>query len=244
MKKILVLLGVVLLAGSLLPALVQAKGKEVLILVTSADRTPGGKQTGVWLEEFAVPYLKLTQAGYQVTVASTKGGAAPIDPRSEGDQAKAHQWGQALSALKNTQALAQVDPARFAAVFLPGGHGTMFDLPKDQNLKRLLNRFAKEDKVIAAVCHGPSGLVGARKADGSPLVAGKTLTAFTDEEEAAAELGKEVPFLLESKLREEGAKFVAGKKWASHVEVDGKLVTGQNPASSAAVADALIRALR
>ncbi|MDD2466793.1 MAG: type 1 glutamine amidotransferase domain-containing protein [Desulfuromonadaceae bacterium] len=244
MKKIVTLIGLILLCAIVIPEFVYAKSKQVLIVVTSTSNTPEGKPTGLWLEEFAVPYLKLKEAGFEVTVASTKGGETPLDPRSLTDGIKVQQWKQAVSALKKTATLTQIDSKQFDAIFLPGGHGTMFDLPNDQNLKSLLNQFAKADKVIAAVCHGPAGFVGAKRTDGSPLVAGKTITSFTDEEEAAAELGKEVPFLLESKLREEGAKFVTGAKWASHAEVDGKLVTGQNPASSEAVANEVIKVLK
>jgi putative intracellular protease/amidase len=244
MKRLVILMGIILLCAAVLPQFVQAKSKKVLIVVTSAGKTPGGKPTGLWLEEFAVPYLKFKEAGFEVTVASTKGGETPIDPRSLTDDNKVKHWREPASVLKKTVALSTVQAEQFDAVFLPGGHGTMFDLPNDQNLKRLLNQFARADKVIAAVCHGPAGLVGATKADGTPLVANKTITSFTNEEEAAAELGKEVPFLLESRLREEGARFVVGKKFASHAEIDGKLVTGQNPASSAAVANAIIAILK
>jgi putative intracellular protease/amidase len=244
MKRLVIMMGIILLCAAVLPGFVQAKSKRVLIVVTSVGKTPGGKPTGLWLEEFAVPYLKFKEAGFEVMVASTKGGEAPIDPRSLTDDNKVKQWRGPAGVLKKTIALATVQAEQFDAVFLPGGHGTMFDLPNDQNLKRLLNQFARADKLIAAVCHGPAGLVGATKADGTPLVANKAITSFTNEEEAVAELGKEVPFLLESRLREEGARFVVGKKFASHVEIDGKLVTGQNPASSAAVANAIITILK
>ena len=120
----------------------------------------------------------------------------------------------------------------------------MIDFPDNEVLKKLLHSFSVENKIIAAVCHGPAGLVGAKKADGTPLVAGKTVTAFTDAEEIEINLDKVVPFLLETRLREEGAKFVVGEKWAAHVQVDGKLVTGQNPASSEEAAKAVIRLLQ
>lgn len=244
MKKIFTLIGLILLCATVIPELVHAESKQVLIVVTSANQIREGKPTGLWLEEFAVPYLKLKEAGFRVTVASPKGGEAPIDPRSLADSEKVQQWQQAVTVLKTTAVITQVDSKQFDAIFLPGGHGTMFDLPGDQNLKRLLNQFATADKVIAAVCHGPAGFVGAKRADGKPLVAGKTITSFTDEEEKAMNLDRDMPFLLESRLREEGAKFVAGAKWAAHAEVDGKLVTGQNPASSEAVANEVIRILK
>lgn len=249
MKKVLALIGLILDGATLScastsPDAARAESKQVLIVVTSANQIAEGKPTGLWLEEFAVPYLKLEESGFRVTVASPKGGEAPIDPGSLTDSAKVAQWQQAASALKQTQALGQVKAEQFAAIYLPGGHGTMFDLPNDQNLKRLLQEFDTADKVIASICHGPAGFVGAKRADGSPLVAGKTITSFTDEEEKALKLDRDMPFLLESKLREEGAKFVAGALWASHAEVDGKMVTGQNPASSEAVADAVIKLLK
>jgi putative intracellular protease/amidase len=242
-KAFLLSLLLLLLAG-IAPAQALAAEKAILMVVTSADRMTSGKPTGLWLEEFAVPYQLFRAAGFNVTVASPKGGAAPVDARSLTDAAKVRQWENAAAVLKTTIPLAQVKAEPYAAIFLPGGHGTMFDLPGNRNLKELLQQFLAANKVVAAVCHGPSGFVGVAGKDGKPLVAGKTITAFTDDEERAVALDKEMPFLLESKLRGEGAKFVVGEKWKSHVEVDGKLVTGQNPASSAATAEAVINQLR
>lgn len=244
MKKHNLWIALFLIMAAALPNLAQAKEKQILMVVTSSGQISAGNPTGLWLEEFAVPYLKFRKEGFKVTVASSKGGQAPVDPRSLKDGAKVLDWAAAAVELKNTLVLKEVSALSYDAIFLPGGHGTMFDFPNDLDLKRLLNHFAQEGKVIAAVCHGPSGLVGAKKADGTPLVAGKTITAFTNEEERAAELDKEMPFPLESKLREEGAKFVVGEKWAVHVEVDGKLVTGQNPASSSAAAEAVVGLLK
>jgi putative intracellular protease/amidase len=242
-KAFLLSLLMLLLAG-ISPVQALAAGKEILMIVTSADRMTSGKPTGLWLEEFAVPYQLFRAAGFNVTVASPKGGAAPVDPRSLTDAAKVRQWESPAAVLRTTIPLAQVKADQYVAIFLPGGHGTMFDLPGNRHLKELLQQFLAANKVVAAVCHGPSGFVGAVGKDGKPLVAGKTITAFTDNEERAVALDKEMPFLLESKLRGEGAKFVVGEKWKSHVEVDGKLVTGQNPASSAATAEAVINQLR
>lgn len=217
--------------------------QNVLLVVTSAAQLPNGRETGVWLEEFAVPYLLLKKAGYSVTVASSKGGAIPLDPHSLDDASKA-KWPEIIELLNDSRPLKDVQAEDFAAIFLPGGHGTMMDFPNDANLKRLLHDFDNADKVIAAVCHGPAGLVGAKKADGTPLVAGKSITSFTDAEETAIHLENVVPFMLETKLRAEGAHFISGENWKSHVEVDGKLVTGQNPASSTAVAEAIISLLK
>ena len=217
--------------------------KNILMVTTSADALTNGRKTGVWLEEIAVPYLALAKAGASITVASPKGGAVPIDPHSL-DDASVAKWPDIMELLKKSAPLRNIQADGFDAIFLPGGHGTMMDFATDVELKRLLLDFAKADKIIAAVCHGPAGLVGAKKPDGTPLVAGKTITAFTDEEEIAVQLEKVVPFMLETTLRAEGANFVVGPQWASHVELDGNLITGQNPASSEAIAHAVLEHLR
>lgn len=219
-----------------------ARGKHVLMVVTGADRTRLGKPTGIWLEEYTVPYLLFSRAGYAVTVASLKGGRAPIDPGSVRGESP-EEWKNAITLLADTRPIDTVSVKDFDAIFFPGGHGAMFDLADNQQIKHLLTEFEREGKVIAAVCHGPAGLVGAKRADGTSLVAGMTITSFTDAEESAAGKVADVPFLLESKLREEGGRFIVGEPWASHVQVDGKLVTGQNPASSKATAEAVIRLL-
>lgn len=216
--------------------------KNILMVTTSADALPNGRKTGVWLEEIAVPYLALAKAGASITVASPKGGAVPLDPHSL-DDASVAKWPDIMELLKNSASLRDIEADGFDAIFLPGGHGTMMDFATDAELKRLLLDFAKADKIIAAVCHGPAGLVNAKKPDGTPLVAGKTITAFTDEEEKGVQLEKVVPFMLEATLRAEGANFVGGPLWAPHVEVDGNLITGQNPASSEAIAQAVLQRL-
>lgn len=214
--------------------------KKILFVVTSAGAMRNGAATGLWLEEFATPYLAFVEAGYAVTVASPRGGDAPIDPRS--DERKP-EWDAARAALRATRAIETVDASEFDAVFMPGGHGTMFDLPNNARLMALLGAFADADKVIAAVCHGPAALVGAKRGDGRYIVDGKTITSFLDDEERAAQLDKEMPFLLERALREQGAHFKTAPLWSDHVERDGTLITGQNPASSASTARAVIETL-
>jgi putative intracellular protease/amidase/sugar lactone lactonase YvrE len=218
---------------------------KVLIVTTSHDRFEGANPhpTGVWLEEFALPYIELLQNKIEMTIASPKGGEMPIDPRSlpTPDQEKA--WQSAIAVSKQTVMLSEVPSTEFEAIFLPGGHGPMFDLPDNPDLQRLLREFYDAGKIIAAVCHGPAGLVGATLADGTPLIKGKVLTSYTNSEEIAAKLDKEVPFILEQRLRELGAIFVAHENKADHIERDGKLITGQNPNSSASIARALITAL-
>jgi len=217
--------------------------KGILIVVTSHNRIDEKHSTGIWLEEFALPYQRFREAGFAVTVASPLGGAAPIDPRSL-QGLGAMQCDETLGHLQQTAYLADIDPDGYAAVFLPGGHGTMFDLPHNKELQRLLGNFAGTERVIAALCHGPAGLVNIRRENGTPLVSGRTLTAFTNAEESAVGLDALMPFLLETRLRETGARFVAAPPWQDHVEVDGNLVTGQNPQSSLSAALAVLHLLK
>lgn len=216
--------------------------KEVLIVVTNHSDIHEGKKTGIWLSEFAEAYMEFTAQGYKVTVASPLGGIGPIDPGSV-DANTPQEILNAQKYLENTIKLDEVSAEGFDAIFLPGGHGTMYDLPHDENLKRLLRDFYEQDKIVAAVCHGPAGLVGVTLTNGQPLVAGKRVNAFTDREEAQTTLDKHLPFLLESKLRDLGAIFVAAPNWSTHYEVDGNLITGQNPQSTLAVTKAVIEKL-
>jgi putative intracellular protease/amidase len=217
---------------------------NILIVVTSHDRIDADHLTGLWFEEFAVPYTKFRAAGYAVTVASPRGGDTPLDARSlEGYEPSATNEA-AKAALRGTRKLDADMPAQaFAAIFFPGGHGTMFDLPDNPQVQRLVREFAEADKVIASVCHGPACLVGVMLRDGTAFVKGRKVTAFTDSEERAVQLDKAMPFLLESRLREQGAEFVPAADWADNIVIDGKLVTGQNPQSSGSAADAVIKLL-
>ena len=219
---------------------------KVLIVTTSHDYFAGAKPhpTGVWMEEFALPYLEFAKNGIEMTIASPKGGAMPIDPRSLPTPEQEQAWHSAIASSKQTVKLSDVTSTEFDAIFLPGGHGPMFDLPDNADLQRLLREFHDAGKVIAAVCHGAAGLVGVTLLDGTPLVKNKVMTAYTYSEEVAANLDKEVPFILEQRLRELGAIFVAGENKADHVERDGKLISGQNPNSSASIARAIVTALK
>lgn len=212
--------------------------KHILMIVTSHDQINATRKTGLWFEEFAEPYRAFRQQGYEVTVASPKGGAAPIDPNSQPETPDA----TLMAVIADTVRLENVNLAAYDAVFLPGGHGTMFDMP-DEQVGRVIGAFADAGKVIGAVCHGPAGLVEARRVDGTPVVQGYRLTSFTNEEEAAAGLVEEMPFLLQTRLTELGAAFVAAPMWSDHVVVDRHLVTGQNPQSSQSTAEAIIRLL-
>ncbi len=224
---------------------------RILIVLTSHD-TLGetGQPTGFWLEEFAAPYYAFVDAGAAVTLASIQGGQPPIDPKSNTDESQTDATqrflGDAIAkeALAQTHAIDQVKAEDYDAIFLPGGHGTMWDFPTSEALTQLIESFNKADKVVAAVCHAPAALVTVNDRSGEPLVKGKTVTAFTNREESAVDLETVVPFLLETRLRELGATFEAGADWGAHVQRDGLLITGQNPASSEPAAQAVMDALK
>lgn len=218
---------------------------RTLIVATSCNQLPSGHPTGLWAEEFAVPYLALREAGADLVVASPAGGAVPIDEKSRptGDDAKA--WAPALAALASTVTLASVRDEDFALIFLPGGHGPLVDLAVDPTLQDMLSRQDASGRLIAAVCHGPAGLLNVRRADGQPLLKGRRATGFTDTEERLAGLHDKVPFLLEDRMKAQGADFHSALlPMLSHVERDGHLLTGQNPRSSHAIAEAMVEALR
>jgi putative intracellular protease/amidase len=224
------------------------KSLSILIVTTSnAALGSTGKATGVWLEELTVPYYAFLDAGASVTVASIAGGAVPIDPRStQGDPTASVKRfladPDAKHAVEASPAIGALDISSFDAVFLPGGHGTMWDLPESAELAARIGQAYEAGKIVAAVCHGPAGLVSAKLADGSPIVAGKRVSAFTNEEEEAAGLTDAVPFLLETRLAELGAKIEKGPRFQPFAIRDGLLVTGQNPASSTRVAELVLEA--
>ncbi|ELK47504.1 type 1 glutamine amidotransferase domain-containing protein [Halobacillus sp. ACCC02827] len=216
--------------------------KKVLMIVTNHDQITEGKTTGIWLSEFGEAYNEFKKQGYEVTVASPKGGLSPVDPASVSED-EPQEILDTKPHLEDTLPLSDVEADGFDAVFLPGGHGTMFDFPDNEKLQQLLRSFYESDKTVAAVCHGPAGLVGATLSSGEPLVKGKRVSAFTDAEEADTTLDAYMPFLLESKLNELGATVLTGPNWSTHVEVDGNLITGQNPQSTEAVAKEVVKHL-
>jgi putative intracellular protease/amidase len=224
---------------------------KILMVLTSHDQLGNtGRETGFWLEEFAAPYYVLKDAGATITSASPDGGQPPIDPKSdlpENQTAATRRFRTdpaAQAELANTKKLVSVSAADFDAVFYPGGHGPMWDMPDNATSIALIEDFVKADKPVAAVCHAPVALINVRGKDGDYLIRGKRVTGFTDTEEEAVGLTSVVPFLLEDQLRERGGLFSKGPNWSSHIEVDGKLITGQNPASSEAGAKALLEMLR
>jgi len=224
---------------------------KILMVLTSHEQLGNtGKKTGFWLEEFAAPYYLLTDAGAAITLASPKGGQPPLDPKSDLPENQTEFTKRlradtaAQTALANTKKLTDVSAHDFDAVFYPGGHGPMWDMPDNPTSIALLEAFVKADKPVGAVCHAPVALVNVRGKNGDYLVKGKRVTGFTNSEEEAVGLTNVVPFLLEDRLKERGGIYSQATNWAPYVQVDGKLVTGQNPASSRPGAEALLKLLQ
>lgn len=224
---------------------------KILIVLTYHDQLGDtGKKTGFWLEEFAAPYYVLKDSGATITLATPKGGQPPLDPKSELPENQTEltkrfrQDPSAQDELANTRKLAEVSADDFDAIFYPGGHGPMWDMPDNATSIALIEAFVKANKPVGAVCHAPVALVNVRSRDGDYLVKGKRVTGFTNAEEEAVGLTSVVPFLLEDRLKERGGIYSKAANWVPYVQVDGKLVTGQNPASSAPAAAELLKLLR
>lgn len=218
--------------------------KHILILVTQADKMTSGKSTGLWLEEYAVPYNLFKSNGCVITTATLNGGKAPVDDRSKPSAEQASNWKQAIEQLNQIVALNSVDISKMDAIVIPGGHGVMFDLADSLAATKVIETFNQQNKIIAAICHGPAALVKAKDRNGKPLVSGKDVTGFSDAEEAAVNLVDDMPFLLESKLKELGAKVTTTSNFKPYAIQSGNLITGQNPASSHAAAELVIKALK
>ena len=224
---------------------------KILIVLTSHEQLGDtGKKTGFWLEEFAAPYYVLKDAGAAITLASPMGGQPPLDPTSELPEnmtefTKRFRADRAAQAeLAQTKKLADVSAEDFDAVFYPGGHGPMWDMPDNAASIVLIKAFVNANKPVAAVCHAPAALLNVRRKDGEYLIKGRHVTGFTNAEEKAAGLTAVVPFLLEDRLKDRGGLYSKGSNGAPYVQVDGNLVTGQNPASSGPAAKELLKLLR
>lgn len=228
---------------------------KILMLLTSHDTLghagqEGAEKTGFWLEEFAAPYYVFKDAGAEITLASPKGGQPPLDPKSEladfqtADTERFNKDSETQQLLANTVAIDKVSARNFDAVFYPGGHGPLWDLAEEPLSIALIEAFNVVHKPIATVCHAPAVLRHAMNPTGSPIVFKRRVTCFSNSEEAAVGLTDTVPYLLEDDLVALGGKFEKTEDWHSHVVVDENLITGQNPASSKGVAEALLEQLR
>jgi putative intracellular protease/amidase len=214
----------------------------ILIGLTSHGDLGGLRSTGYYLPEAAHPWRVFTDAGYTVEFASVAGGEPPVDGADLSDPVQ-KEFTEQVS-LATTPTFGDLDPAGYDAVLFAGGHGAMWDFPSDPALASFARDLYERGGVVAAVCHGPAALAGLTLSDGTPLVAGKRVAAFTDSEETAVGLTEVVPFLLQSRLEELGAKHTGAADWQPHVVTDGRLVTGQNPASSTGVAEAVVAVLK
>ncbi|MDY8138604.1 type 1 glutamine amidotransferase domain-containing protein [Aquimarina sp. 2201CG5-10] len=214
------------------------KNLSVLMITTSHDALGNtGEKTGVWLEELAAPYYKFSKENANITIASPKGGAIPLDPKSELNEWQTEYTRQfnndpkALEAIKNSKKISEIQASDFDVLFFPGGHGPMWDLSDNTEIAKIVNSFNKESKPIGLVCHGVAALKGVIE-NGVPFVKGRKLTSFTNSEEEAVQLTDVVPFLLETALINEGAIYHKGEDWSEFVIEDENLITGQNPQSS------------
>lgn len=222
------------------------KPKRVAIVLTNHGQLgETGRSTGFFLSEATHPYEVFRAAGYAIDFVSPRGGVAPMDGIDRRDPINAAFLDDpALVELtRTTTALNAVDATRYDAIFFAGGHGTMWDLPDNPGVHKIIRTVYERGGVVAAVCHGPAALVNVRLSNGAYLVAGKEVSAFTDEEEVAVKLERVVPFALEAALRARGARFVEAPNFERMVAVSGRLVTGQNPASATGVAEMVVKLL-
>lgn len=221
--------------------------KKVLFVVTSHDKLGNtGESTGYYLGEVTHPWAVLVDAGYEIDFVSPKGGNPPYYGNTPDDKVNerflADEYYQ--NKIQNTMTPSEVNPDEYVGILYAGGHGTMWDFADNEELAVIAQKIYEKNGIVSAVCHGPAGLVNIKLSNGKYLVDGKKINAFTNEEEAAVKLDEVVPFRLESKLIERGAKFEKSGLWQTHVAVDERVVTGQNPQSAHAVGEAVLEELK
>ncbi|MEP7377897.1 MAG: type 1 glutamine amidotransferase domain-containing protein [Chitinophagaceae bacterium] len=223
--------------------------KILMVLTSHSELGNTGEKTGFWVEESAAPYYVLADAGAVITIASPAGGQPPVDPKSEAADAqtpateRSYKDNEAIDKVAFSLQLSDIKAEDYDAVFYPGGHGPLWDLANDPFSIKLIEAFYNTQKPVAFVCHAPAALVNVKAENRHPLVKGKKLTSFSDTEEEAVGLTKVVPFLLEDELKKLGAHYSKGADWSSYTQHDGLLITGQNPASSEAVAQLFLKTL-
>lgn len=221
--------------------------KKILFVVTShAKKGSTNEPTGYYLSEVSHPWEVLTEAGYEIDFVSPQGGKAPVDGFNLNDLVNSKFWNDKMyrNKIEHTLKPSEVNPKAYAAIFYAGGHGAMWDLADNAALAKIAQTIYENNGIVSGVCHGPAGLVNIKLSNGKYLVDGKKINAFTNEEEVAVEMDKVVPFALESKLIERGAKFEKSGLWQQHVVADNRLVTGQNPQSAKAVGEEILKLLK
>jgi putative intracellular protease/amidase len=221
--------------------------KKILFVITSHDKKGStGQPTGYYLGEVSHPWEVLHNAGYEIDFVSPKGGKPPVDGFDLSDPVNKSFWENVKykNKIENSLKPSEVKADEYVAIFFAGGHGAMWDFADNEELALIARKIYEKNGIVSAVCHGPAGLVNIKLSNGKYLVEGKKINAFTNEEETAVKLDKEVPFLLENKLSERGAKFEKSALWQQHVTVDQRVVTGQNPQSAKAVGEAVLAELK
>ena len=244
MKYLINLIVTLLITSNSTISLAENNTKILIVLTSHSQLGDTGRKTGFWLPELTHPYYELKDAGYSIDIASIQGGMAPIDPDSY--DKKDHYNNRFLkdpelmSMVINSTSIKNINPSAYRAVIYSGGSGTMWDFPNNEYVNRIAKEIYESNGIVSAICHGPSALIDVRLSSGDYLVSGKKVAAFTNDEEADLEQTEILPFLLQDKLIERGANHVYGKSWSENVVVDGRLITGQNPASAKKVATKII----
>jgi putative intracellular protease/amidase len=225
----------------------QTKHRKILFVVSSHDKKGNtGEPTGYYLSEVSHPWEVLKNAGYEIDFVSPKGGKAPVDGFDLTDKVNAEFWNDKVyhQKVENTKTPAEINPDDYVAIHFAGGHGAMWDFADNTELASIASQIYEKGGIVSAVCHGPAGLVNIKLNNGKYLVDGKKVNGFTNEEEKAVKLENIVPFSLEDKLIERGAKFEKSGLWQVHVVTDQRLITGQNPQSAKAVGEAVLAGLQ
>ena len=225
----------------------RSKNKVLFVITNHEELGDTGKRTGYFLREVSYPYKAINEAGYNIDFVSPKGGPTPIDPGSNDMDDEVNKAftddASIMNRLQNTMSPSEINPDNYDAIMYAGGHGTVWDFPDSEVLATIAVSIYEHGGVLGAICHGPAGLVNMKLKDGTYLVAGKRVASFTDEEERAIELENVVPFLLASKLEERGAIHTKTENFKPHVEVDGRLVTAQNPPSAKSMGEVMVKVL-
>lgn len=248
MKYILNLIFMLCLSLTSTIGLAENNPKILVVLTSHSQLGNTGEKTGFWLPELTHPYYEFKKAGYPTDVVSIQGGIAPIDPKSFDEPDKATerflQDAELMAKVFRTRPLSEIDPTEYQVVVFAGGSGTMWDFPDNAHVNRVASTIYENQGIVSAICHGPAALVDVKLSNGDYLIKGKNLSAFTNEEEEDLKQTHILPFLLQDKLIERGANHIYGKPWQENVVIDGRLITGQNPASATKVAKEIINKLK